>query len=25
MVMVKDGSGNDAWFMYMTKYRLAAK
>lgn len=22
MVMVKDGSGNDAWYMYMTKSRL---
>jgi len=25
MVMVKDGSGNDASFMYMTKPLLAAK
>ena len=25
MVMFKDGSGNDAWYMYMTNCRRAAK
>ena len=24
MVMTKDGSGNDAWYMYTTECRLAA-
>jgi hypothetical protein len=25
MVIFEDGSGNDAWYMYMTKYRLGAQ